>query len=64
MDFTCVGKRVAKVLPIALLLISISTAGQDWELKHEEEGIKVYTRPVENSDIKVCVVSIPENSTV
>lgn len=64
MDFTCVGKRVAKVLPIAFLLISISTVGQDWELKNEEEGIKVYTRPVENSVIKAIKVECTVEATL
>lgn len=43
---------------------SISLAGQSWELKDEEEGIKVYTRDVENSDIKAVKVECTIEATL
>lgn len=38
------------------LVLSFSASAQTWELKSQEEGIKVYTRPVENSAIKAIKV--------
>jgi hypothetical protein len=64
MNFTFTGKGVYTILMIGFCLASFSTAGQDWELKHEEEGIKVYTRPVENSDIKAVKVECTVEATL
>lgn len=56
MKCTTANNRVGHLLMISCLLFSFSLAGQAWELKTEEEGIKVYTRPVENSAIKAIKV--------
>jgi hypothetical protein len=63
MDFTVAGKRIG-VLTIGFLLVSFSLAGQSWELKSEEEGIKIYTRPVRNSDIKAIKVECTIEATL
>jgi len=56
---------VGKCFLVGLLFISHSLWSQDWELKDEEDGIKVYTRPVENSDIKAIKVDcIVEEATL
>ena len=64
MVFTVAGNRVGRVLTIGLLLVSISLTAQSWELKNEEEGIKVYTRRVENSDIKAIKVECTIEATL
>ena len=56
MNCTLANRKVGHLLMISCLLLSFSAAGQAWELKTEEEGIKVYTRPVENSAIKAIKV--------
>ena len=64
MGFTIAGNRIGRVLTIGFLLVSISLTGQSWELKNEEEGIKVYTRRVENSDIKAIKVECTIEATL
>src|SRR5690349_20803482 len=64
MDFTIAVSRMGRVLTIGFLLVSFSLAGQSWELKDEEEGIKVYTRDVENSDIKAVKVECTIEATL
>lgn len=56
MNRAIVNSKFDYLLRISCLLLSFSAAGQGWELKTEEEGIKVYTRPVENSAIKAIKV--------
>lgn len=56
MNSTITNSRVGLLLMISCLFLSFSVVGQAWELKAEEEGIKVYTRPVENSAIKAIKV--------
>jgi hypothetical protein len=53
-----------RVLTIGFLLVSISLKGQSWKLKDEEEGIKVYTRKVEDSDIKAIKVECTIEATL
>ena len=60
MVFTIAGK----VLTVGFLLVSISLTAQSWELKNEVEGIKVYTRTVENSDIKAVKVECTIEATL
>ncbi len=58
-------KVVGKGFLVGLLFISRSVLSQDWELQDEEKGIKVYTRLVENSDIKaIKVESTIEEATL
>ena len=64
MGFTIAGNRIGRFLTIGFLLVSISLTGQSWELKDEEEGIKVYTRTVENSDIKAIKVECTIEATL
>ena len=64
MRFTRGGNRIGRVLTTGLLLVSISLAGQSWELKNEVEGIKVYTGTVENSDIKAVKVECTIEATL
>jgi hypothetical protein len=64
MAFKVAGNRVGRVLTIGLLLGSISLTAQSWELKNEEDGIKVYTRRVENSDIKAIKVECTIEATL
>ena len=64
MGFTIASNRIERVLTIGFLLVSISLTGQSWELKNEEEGIKVYTRRVENSDIKAIKVECTIEATL
>ncbi|HEY5749525.1 MAG TPA: START domain-containing protein, partial [Chryseolinea sp.] len=64
MVFTVAGNRVGRVLTIGFLLVSISLTAQSWELKNEEDGIKVYTRRVENSDIKAIKVECTIEATL
>lgn len=64
MDFTIVGNRFGRLLLIGFLLVSVSLTAQSWELKHEEEGIKVYTGAVENSDIKAIKVECTIEATL
>lgn len=52
------------VLTIGFLLVSISLTGQSWKLKDEEDGIKVYTRKVEDSDIKAIKVECTVEATL
>src|SRR6478609_4088465 len=47
---------VGKFFLVGFLFVSHAGWSQDWELKDEEAGIRVYTRPVENSDIKAIRV--------
>ena len=47
---------VGKCFLVGFLFLSHSLWSQDWELKDEEDGIKVYTRQVEDSDIKAIKV--------
>lgn len=45
---------ISKLKFLSFLLLLLSSAlvqGQSWSLKKNEEGIKVYTKPVEDSDI-------------
>jgi len=56
MKYTLANICVGHLLILCCLLLSLSAAGQAWELKTQEEGIKVYTRPVENSAIKAIKV--------
>lgn len=56
MKYTLANTQVGHLLMLSCLLLSFSVAGQAWELKTQEEGIKVYTRPVENSAIKAIKV--------
>lgn len=53
-----------RILTIGFLLISISLTGQSWVLKEEVDGIKVYTRKVENSDIKAIKVECSIEATL
>ena len=64
MDFTVAYRGVGQVLILCLLFISFLLAGQTWELKNEEEGIKVYTRSIENSDIRAIKVECTVESTL
>ncbi|HEY3429837.1 MAG TPA: START domain-containing protein [Cyclobacteriaceae bacterium] len=64
MSFTFASKHVGRGLTIGFLLVSFSLAGQSWKLKDEVEGIKVYTRPVENSDIKAIKVECTVEATL
>lgn len=64
MHFILADRRVCTILLVGLCLISFTTSGQEWELKDEEEGIKVYTRPVENSDIKAVKVECTVEATL
>lgn len=64
MGFRIVGDRIERVLTTGFLLVSISLTGQSWELKHEEEEIKVYTSTVENSDIKAVKVECTIEATL
>ena len=64
MDFIIAGNRIGRVLTIGFWLGSISLSGQSWDLKHELEGIKVYTRAVENSDIKAVKVECTIEATL
>jgi len=64
MVFTVAGNRVGRVLTIGFLLVSFSLTAQSWELKNEEDGIKVYTRRVENSDIKAIKVECTIEATL
>ncbi len=58
-------KIVGKYWLIVLLFGSSQAWAQAWELKSEEDGIKVYTRPVKNSDIKaIRVESTLEDATL
>jgi hypothetical protein len=56
MNSTLANIWIDPLMMINCLLLSFSLAGQGWELKTEEEGIKVYTRPVKNSAIKAIKV--------
>ena len=49
---------------IGFLLLSFSLTGQSWDLKHDEEGIKVYTSKVENSGIKAIKVECTIEATL
>ena len=64
MGFSIAGNRIGRILTIGFLLVSISLTGQSWEFKDEEEGIKVYTRTVENSDIKAIKVECTIEATL
>jgi hypothetical protein len=64
MDFKIAGNRIEGILTIGFLLVSISLAGQSWELKDEVDGIKVYTSTVENSDIKAVKVECTIEATL
>ena len=64
MVFTIARERIGRALTIGFLLVSISLAGQSWELKNEEAGIKVYTRTVENSHIKAIKVECTIEATL
>ena len=64
MGFTVAGNRFETVMTVGLLLVSISLTGQSWKLKDEVEGIKVYTRAVENSDIKAVKVECTIEATL
>lgn len=64
MNFKIAGNRVGRVLMIGFLFVSISLTGQSWKLKDDEEGIKVYTRTVENSDIKAIKVECTIEATL
>ena len=55
---------MGRVLTMGFLLVSISLTGQSWELKNEEEGIKVYTRTVESSAIKAVKVECTIEATL
>jgi hypothetical protein len=39
------------LLITVLILFSFNSFGQPWELKTEENGVKVYTRPIEGSNV-------------
>jgi len=64
MGFTIAGTRMGKVLTIGCLFVSITLTAQSWELKNEVDGIKVYTRTVENSDIKAVKVECTIEATL
>lgn len=64
MDLRFADRGVGQVLMVCCLLVSFSLAGQSWELKTQEEGIKVYTRPVENSDIRAVKVECTVEATL
>ena len=56
MKYAYGNRGVGVLLMLVFLLASVSVMGQKWELKTEEEGVKVYTRSVENSPIKAVKV--------
>ena len=62
MDFRrfCAGRYIM----IGFLFLSYTLPGQDWELKDEEDGIKVYTRQVNNSDIRAVKVESTVEATL
>ncbi|SHG79315.1 START domain-containing protein [Chryseolinea serpens] len=64
MVFTIAPERIGRALTIGFLLVSISLAGQSWELKNEEAGIKVYTRTVQKSHIKAIKVECTIEATL
>jgi hypothetical protein len=55
---------VSSLLIAGLLFVSHSLVAQEWELKDEEDGIKVYTRTVANSDIKAVKVECDIEATL
>lgn len=64
MNFTIVGNSFGRLLLIGFLFVSVSLTAQSWKLNHEEEGIKVYTSLVENSDIKAIKVECTIEATL
>lgn len=56
--------KVRQVLLLGFLFISFISAAQEWELKDEQDGIKVYTRSVPNSDIKAVKVEATVEATL
>lgn len=48
----------------SFLFLSHSLMGQGWELRDEDDGIKIYTRSVNNSDIKAVKVECELEATL
>ena len=57
--------RKLSIIPVLLLIISLSAQAQKWELAKNEDGIKVYTRKVEGRSVKSykakAVINAPIN---
>jgi hypothetical protein len=64
MGSTLTNSAVVRFFIVSFLLLSHSLPGQDWELRDEEDGIKVYTRPVSNSDIRAVKVETRIEATL
>ena len=64
MNSTIANIVLGPMLMISCLVVSFSLAGQAWELKTEEEGIKVYTSRVENSAIKAIKVECTVEASI
>jgi hypothetical protein len=55
---------IFSLLSITLLLHAIFANAQDWKLKEDKQGIKIYSRPVFNSKIKSLKVLCTLNASL
>jgi hypothetical protein len=57
-------KKSLTIISTALLLSLFSYAQNDWKLKDDKDGIKIYTKTVENSNLKAIRVKVAVPATL
>ena len=57
-------KKQLTIISAAMLLSLFCFAQDDWKLKDNKDGIKIYTKPVENSNLKAIRVKVAVQATL
>lgn len=57
-------KKSLMIISTAMLLSLFSYAQDDWKLKENKDGIRIYTKAVENSNLKAIRVKVAVQATV
>jgi hypothetical protein len=57
-------KKSLMIISAAMLLSLFCYAQDDWKLKENKDGIKIYTRSVENSNLKAIRVKVSVQATL
>jgi len=57
-------KKSLMIISTAMLLSLFSYAQNDWKLKDDKDGIKIYTKTVENSNLKAIRVKVAVPATL